>query len=113
MNSGSDSATAKCVHKPSRSRSAGYGGASPRKSILGRDDYKTAGLPWDVRGAFVEGLDFAVIGEIPVENARDFTIYSGDNFLAKTLEGVWIGQTSIDEAMEKIQEKWQADLDIG
>lgn len=88
-------------------------GASPRKSILGRDDYKTAGLPWDVRGAFVEGLDFAVIGEIPVENARDFTIYSGDNFLAKTLEGVWIGQTSIDEAMEKIQEKWQAGLDIG
>ncbi|MEZ5934548.1 MAG: extracellular solute-binding protein [Alphaproteobacteria bacterium] len=88
-------------------------GASPRTSILEREDYKTAGLPWDVRGAFVEGLDFATIGEIPVQNAPDFTIYSGDNFLAKTLEGVWINQTSIDEAMAKIQEKWQADLDAG
>ena len=35
------------------------------------------------------------------------------NFLAKTLEGVWVGQTSIDEAMEKIQEQWQEGLDKG
>jgi multiple sugar transport system substrate-binding protein len=65
-------------------------GASPRKSILDRPDYKTAGSPWEMRGAFVDG-----------------------NFLAKTLEGVWSGQTSIDEAMEQIQTQWQDDLDEG
>jgi hypothetical protein len=88
-------------------------GASPRKSILARDDYKTAGHPWSVRGAFVDGMEFATIGEVPVVAAPDFTIYAGGNFLAKTLEGVWVGQTSIDEAMEKIQEQWQEDLDKG
>ena len=41
--------------------------------------------------------EFATISEIPVQNAPNFTIYSGGNFLAKTLEGVWVGQTSIDE----------------
>jgi multiple sugar transport system substrate-binding protein len=88
-------------------------GASPRKSILARPDYKTAGNPWDIRGAFVEGMEFATIGEIPVVNGPNFTIYSGGNFLAKTLEGVWSGQTSIDNAMEQIQAQWQADLDEG
>jgi len=46
-------------------------------------------------------------------NGPNFTIYSGGNFLAKTLEGVWSGQTSIDSAMEQIQAQWQADLDEG
>ncbi|MEM7022171.1 MAG: extracellular solute-binding protein [Pseudomonadota bacterium] len=88
-------------------------GVTPRISILDRPDYKTAGHPWSVRGAFVEGMEFATIGEVPVTEAPDFTIYSGGNFLAKTLEGVWVGQTSIDEAMEKIEEQWQEDLDKG
>jgi multiple sugar transport system substrate-binding protein len=88
-------------------------GASPRKSILERPDYKTAGHPWEIRGAFVDGMSIATIGEIPVVNGPNFTIYSGGNFLAKTLEGVWAGQTSIDAAMEQIQTQWQADLDEG
>ena len=88
-------------------------GASPRQSILNRPDYKTAGSPWAVRGAFVDGMSIATIGEIPVVNGPNFTIYSGGNFLAKTLEGVWSGQTSIDEAMEQIQAQWQSDLDEG
>jgi ABC-type glycerol-3-phosphate transport system substrate-binding protein len=88
-------------------------GASPRKSILDRPDYKTAGSPWEMRGAFVDGMSIATIGEIPVVNGPNFTIYSGGNFLAKTLEGVWSGQTSIDEAMEQIQTQWQDDLDEG
>ena len=37
----------------------------------------------------------------------DFTIYSGGNFLAKTLDGVWAGQTTIDDAMAQIQAQWQ------
>ena len=66
-------------------------GASPRKSILDRADYKTAGHPWEVRGAFVDGMSFATEGEIPVLAGPDFTIYTGGNFLAKTLETVWAG----------------------
>lgn len=88
-------------------------GASPRKSLLDRPDYKTSGSPWDIRGAFVEGMDIATIGEIPVVNGPNFTIYSGGNFLAKTLDGVWSGQTSIDDAMAQIKAQWQADLDEG
>jgi hypothetical protein len=88
-------------------------GASPRKSILENKDYKTGGLPWDVRGAFVEGMAFATAGEIPVLAAPDFTIYSGGNFLAKTLEQVWAKQKSIDQAMTEIQTQWQKGLDAG
>lgn len=88
-------------------------GASPRKSILSRPDYKTAGAPWDVRGAFVEGMSFATLGEIPVLAGPDFTIYSGGNFLAKTLEGVWAGKSKPEEVMAKIAEQWQKGLDAG
>jgi multiple sugar transport system substrate-binding protein len=88
-------------------------GASPRKSILAMPNYKTAGNSWDIRGAFVDGMSFASVGEVPVVNGPNFTIYSGGNFLAKTLEGVWSGQTTIDAAMSQIQEQWQADLDEG
>ena len=88
-------------------------GASPRSSILNRPDYKTAGAPWSVRGAFVEGMAFAKLGEIPVLAGPDFTIYSGGNFLAKTLESVWTGQAKPEEAMEKIAAQWQKGLDAG
>lgn len=88
-------------------------GASPRTSILSNPDYKTAGHPWDVRGAFVDGMAFATAGEIPVLAGPNFTIYSGGNFLAKTLEQVWAGQKKIDQAMAEIQEQWQKDLDAG
>jgi multiple sugar transport system substrate-binding protein len=88
-------------------------GASPRKSILNLPDYKTAGHPWSVRGAFVEGMAFATAGEIPVLAGPNFTIYSGSNFLAKTLEGVWAGQKSVDQAMSELQTQWQSDLDAG
>ena len=88
-------------------------GAAARKSILARPDYRTAGHPWKVRGAFIEGMEFATAGEIPVTAGPEFTIYSGGNYLAKTLEGVWAGQKSIDTAMDQIQERWQKNLDKG
>ena len=89
-------------------------GASPRQSILGRSDYKTAGAPWDVRGAFVDGLEFATaIADFPIINGADFNIYSGGNFLAKTLELVWAGQTSVDDAMARLQDGWGEALEEG
>ncbi|MDE0533845.1 MAG: extracellular solute-binding protein [Albidovulum sp.] len=88
-------------------------GASPRKSILERPDYKTAGHDWSVRGAFVEGMEFATIPEIPVMAGPEFTIYSGGNFLARKLEGVWAGSKTPEEAMAQITERWQEGLDEG
>lgn len=88
-------------------------GASPRQSIQSQPDYKTAGLPWSVRGAFVDGMAFATEGEVPVQAGPDFTIYSGGNFLAKTLETVWAGQAKPAAAMERIQAQWQKGLDAG
>jgi ABC-type glycerol-3-phosphate transport system substrate-binding protein len=82
-------------------------GASPRKSIQNMDGYKTAGLPWDVRGPFVEGMAYAkAIAGYPVLQGQDFNIYAGNNFLAKTLEGVWAGKSSIDDTMKKLQDGW-------
>ena len=88
-------------------------GASPRKSILAREDYKTAGHPWSIRGAFVEGMEFATIPEVPVVAGPEFTIYSGGNFLARTLEGVWAGSKTPEEAMSELTERWQEGLDAG
>jgi ABC-type glycerol-3-phosphate transport system substrate-binding protein len=88
-------------------------GASPRKSILEMDGYKTAGNHWDVRGAFIEGMEFADIYEVPVIDGPEFTIYSGGNTLAKTLELVWTGQIKPEQAMEQLTASWQKSLDKG
>ena len=89
-------------------------GASPRTSIQNNPEYKTAGLPWDIRGAFVEGVSYATLNQgVPVLAAQDFAPYAGDNFLAKTLDQVWNNKSSIDDAMTSIQTKWQSDLDEG
>ena len=66
-----------------------------------------------VRGAFIDGMNFAKILEVPVVAGPEYTIYSGGNFLAKTLEGVWAGQKSPEAAMEQLQERWQKGLDKG
>lgn len=88
-------------------------GAAPRKSILANPDYKTAGIPWDKRGAFIEGMAQADIFEVPVLDGPEFTIYSGGNFLAKTLEQVWAGLSKPAQAMTQLQEGWQKSLDKG
>ena len=88
-------------------------GASPRKSIIDRPDYKTSGAPWDVRGAFVEGMSFATVGEIPVAAGPEFTVYSGGNFLAKTLENVWAKKKTPEVAMQELKAQWQKGLDAG
>jgi maltose-binding protein MalE len=90
----------------------GRGGAA-RKSILNRPDYKDAGHPWKARGAFIEGLPNAVVGEIPVSAGDDFTIYTGGGFAAKTMDPVWAKKGSIDQAIETLAKKWQEDLAAG
>jgi len=89
-------------------------GGSPRTPIQNMPGSKTSGLPWDVRGAFIDGISFATLNQgVPILAAQDYAPYAGDNFLAKTLETVWNGQQSIDQAMTAIQQKWQSDLDAG
>ena len=84
-----------------------------RKSVLNHPDYRTAGHPWAIRGAFIEGLPNAVIGEVPVKAGANFTIYTGGGFVAQTMDPVWAGERSIDEAIAILKEQWQRDLDTG
>jgi ABC-type glycerol-3-phosphate transport system substrate-binding protein len=88
-------------------------GAAMRKSILARSDYKTAGHDWKVRGAFIEGMPNAVVGEVPVSAGPDFTIYTGSGFAAKTMDPVWAKQTTPHAAIQALVQQWQADLDAG
>ena len=66
-----------------------------------------------MRGAFVDGMEFATIPEVPVVAGPEFTIYSGGNFLARTLESVWAGDKPPAQAMSELQERWQEGLDEG
>ena len=88
-------------------------GATPRRSIAAMPAYTQGGYPPELRQAFIDGLAFATEGEVPILAGSDFTIYSGDNVLAKTLEAVWAGSKSVDDAMSEIQASWQASLDKG
>lgn len=88
-------------------------GAAVRKSILARPDYQTAGLDKAVRGAFIDGMPEAVVGEIPVKAGPDFTIYTGSGFVAQTMDPVWAGKRSIEEGVGMLAKQWQADLDAG
>ncbi len=56
-------------------------------------------------------MAIADIFEVPVLDGPDFTIYSGGNFLAKTLEQVWVGISTPEQAMVQLQEGWQKSLD--
>jgi ABC-type glycerol-3-phosphate transport system substrate-binding protein len=85
-------------------------GASPRASIRAMPEYLTTGHPALVRGAFLD-MTLATEGEIPVIGGSDFTIYSGGNILAKTLDEVWTGQSTPAEVMQRIGEAWQSILD--
>ena len=89
-------------------------GASPRKSILDRPDYKTAGHPWSVRGAFVDGMTLRDGGRNPGPGRARL-----HHLLGRQLPGQDArrpsgpGRRRIDEAMAEIQEQWQKDLDAG
>ncbi len=88
-------------------------GITPRTSILQREDYRTAGHPWEVRGAFVEGMPNATIAHIPVKASADFEIYTADDLVARTMDPVWAKERGIDDAIAMLQEQWQNALDEG
>lgn len=88
-------------------------GAAARKSISARPDYKTGGLDWKVRGAFIDGMVNAVVGEVPVAAGPDFTIYTGRGFVAKTMDPVWAKQTTPHAAVQALIKQWQTDLNAG
>ena len=88
-------------------------GVTPRLSILEREDYRTAGSPWEVRGAFVEGLEFATIAQVPVKASSDFEIYTASDFVAQTMDPVWAGERGIAEAITMLDEQWEAALAEG
>jgi len=88
-------------------------GAATRKSILQREDYNTSGHPWAVRGAFIEGMEYADLAPIPVLAADDFEIYSGGNFLANQVAAVIAGEKTTEQFMEDLIARWQSGLDAG
>ena len=88
-------------------------GVAVRKSILAMANYKTSGQPWKVRGAFIEGEQYALVGEVPVSAGPDFTIYTGSGFTAKTMDPVFAKQSTPHDAMQALTKQYQADLDAG
>ena len=66
-----------------------------------------------MRGAFIDGMPNAVVGEVPVSAGPDFTIYTGGGFAAKTMDPVWAKQTTPKAAVDALIQQWQADLDAG
>jgi ABC-type glycerol-3-phosphate transport system substrate-binding protein len=88
-------------------------GASLRKSILARSDYKTAGTPWKYRGVFSDGMAFAKISESqPVVDADAFTYYYGTE-IGKWMDPVFGGTTKIDDGLAALQKAWEQDLAQG
>jgi ABC-type glycerol-3-phosphate transport system substrate-binding protein len=89
-----------------------YRGASLRKSILEKADYKTVGVPWDKRGVFTDAVSYALFKEVPVSPYLDFEYYAGsDGLIGKSLDPVWQKQAQIDDALAKIKAQWQQDVD--
>jgi ABC-type glycerol-3-phosphate transport system substrate-binding protein len=89
-----------------------YRGASLRKSILDKPDYKTVGVPWDKRGVFTDAVKYALFSEVPVSPYLDFEYYAGSSgLIGKSLDPVWQKQGSIDDGLAKIKAQWQKDVD--
>src|SRR5262249_34949314 len=89
-------------------------GVSARKSILNRSDYRSAGHPWKVRGAFVDGMDIGTIKYVlPVTAVDDFDYYNGAVAVAKAMDPVWAKQRSIDDGLKTLTQSWQQLLDAG
>jgi ABC-type glycerol-3-phosphate transport system substrate-binding protein len=84
-----------------------------RSSLAASQAFKTGGYDWKIRGAFIDGMADAVIGEIPVSAAPNFQIYNSRTLVAKTMDLVWAKQMSPEAAIETLTKQWQSDLEAG
>ena len=88
-------------------------GATPRKSIAADAHYLSDAYAPRYRQAFVDGLEFATIADIPVTTSPEFAIYAGGGFLQKTLDGAWTKSKTPEQVMAELKAHWQANLDKG
>lgn len=87
-------------------------GAAVRNEIAAMDGYIEAGHPWEIRGAFVEGLEFASISTPRLKNITDFQYYTGTtNNIHRHMDPVWLGEGDIDAAVDGMIQEWQELLD--
>ncbi len=88
-------------------------GGTPRKSIAADPRYISDAHPPQYRQAFIDGLEFATIADVPVTTSPEFAIYAGGGFLQKTLDGAWTGIKTPEQVMAELKAHWQANLDKG
>lgn len=81
-------------------------GAACRKSILERDDYKEAGHGWELRGPFVEGMEFATFNPPKMRNTPDMMYYTSPNLVHRIMDPVWQGERDIDSAVDELCAEW-------
>lgn len=82
-------------------------GASCRKTTLAKAGYQEAGHPWKVRGAFIDGMQYAIDGPVKLKNAADFTYYGGTNLVHRTMDPVWLGQQDPSSAFDTLVAEWK------
>jgi hypothetical protein len=82
-------------------------------AVVAQRAMQTHPLTGRCAGPLIDGMPNAVIGEIPVSARPDFTIYTGSDFTAQTMDPVWAKQTSAHAAIQALAKQWQADLDAG
>lgn len=81
-------------------------GAACRKSILEREDYRTAGHSWDLRGPFVEGMEFASFKPPKLRATPDMKYYTSPNLVHRIMDPVWQGEKSVDEGVDELCAEW-------
>lgn len=81
-------------------------GAACRKSILERDDYKDAGHGWELRGPFVDGMEFATFSPPKMIHTPDMKYYTDPNLVHRVMDPVWQGEKSIEDGVNELCEAW-------
>lgn len=81
-------------------------GAACRKSILARDDYQTAGHGWELRGPFVEGMEFGTFSPPKLKATPDMKYYTDPNLVHRIMDPVWQGEKDVSEAVDELCAAW-------
>lgn len=88
-------------------------GASLRKSVLDRADYKTSGVPWEgYRQTFTDGMSFATITPLPLVESDQFQWYFG-TAIGKAMDPVFAGTTKVEEGLAALDKVWKEAITKG